>query len=268
MESGEIFSTAEPGRADPVDLEAACIEVDDDSGVFVDAKHRQVFGKFLLQLRKAESSDEAATRVVGTALRIVPVGDHNQFQADSAEDVETLYPVQFHADLVDLVDRQGVSAHGECGGAGGDQAATILDMVDENVRHAGRLQLLYRVGGTTGTHQDIVGFPEPLERECAFDIRDFVVGFIGRDLQLAADPFAEVFHSGGADLIGIELESCRGIEEYRMGLPAETAEEHLVHFDHGRGEFSRAHEYKCSHPVLCPVGLRWNRACVVFRPVS
>ncbi len=109
-----------PAQADhPAD---ACCQVHHQGGLLVDADHGQVGREQLHQLGEARLAHETAAGIqLFAAIVVVPVRDENQRQAVSAEEIQPGLPVQVLAHLVDLVNRQGVSADGNGRGAGQHQ---------------------------------------------------------------------------------------------------------------------------------------------------
>ena len=89
----------------PTTVAVAGVEVEDASGVLVDAEHPAVVGHLRLQGGQAPLAQVAEPGVVGAALGVVVVGDDRHVGTEHTEQVEPVGPHRVGADLVDLVHR-------------------------------------------------------------------------------------------------------------------------------------------------------------------
>jgi len=55
------------------------------------------------------------------------VRNHHQFETETAQDIDAVYPARLLSDLVDLVDRQGETPGRQGGCAGSDETGAFFD---------------------------------------------------------------------------------------------------------------------------------------------
>ena len=100
------------------------IEINHQSGVFVDADDELVIVEVLLENLQSTLTEIAESRVVVPALGVVVMGNHRCANAKLTEHIQTLEPIWIDSRLVDLVNGHGSSAECECsrGGKGNHSA--------------------------------------------------------------------------------------------------------------------------------------------------
>ena len=133
----------------------------------IDAQHEVTRRQLLLQQSQAALAEVAEAGVVRAALGVVVVGDDRGVQAQVGQQVQAGQPGRVRADLVDLVDRDGVGAEGECRRAGERHEAAVGQLARQERGDLRGLPLAKRVARAARSGEHEVGVRQACQAQGA-----------------------------------------------------------------------------------------------------
>jgi len=240
-------------------------EVQDAGRVFVHAQDPDLPGQQGLQAAEARLPHEAEARVEGAPLRVVPVGHHHQGEAEPAQQVDPVGPERVLTHLVDLVHRETEPSHGEGRGAGRGEAASLHDPPFQDLRDGRVPPLPERVGGAAGSHQDVVGGLQGPERPSQIEPGQVGPRPVGDHLQRVQHLAAEILQDPPGDVVRVQLESGRRVQEHGPGALPQPGQQVLVNLNHGGGQLPRPHDGQGAAGRI-ETGWMFRQGCTHLRP--
>ncbi len=210
--------------------------------MFIEADDAHVFRQERGQSLESRGPHEAEAGVVVSAFGVVPVWDDDVVEPKGCQHIDPLHPLQGLPDFIYFINGEGEAAHCQRGRASGHEASACRDPFPENGGHSRLLPLAHCVGRTARSHENVIGFLEPLHGGFAL-VGGHGARFQRDHGQRMAHSAAKVIDGPPRELVRVELKARGCVEKDRPRRPAESCQDLLVNLHHGGREFAGAHEH-------------------------